>query len=206
MAITSMNFFNDVVVFFKYLSVVDLVFLVAVVILMILIITLIYFIKINNDVLGERDLFPDKPLKNEKKEDSLIKIIPEDNSPIVSEMTENTEEKYDDEEAPLLDLKSLEEKIKNNEDNERITFTEYEKDQEEKAIISYDELLNKKNKYAINYEKEEVIDDLIVKKIDLNDLENKTGEEYPSSNAKVISYQKEEEFLKALKELNSLLN
>ena len=81
----------------------------------------------------------------------------------------------------------------------------YEKDQEEKAIISYDELLQRQNKYAVNYEKEEIIDDLVVKKVDLNDLVNK-DEQVKIKEVRVISYEKEEAFLNALKELNSLLN
>ena len=77
--------------------------------------------------------------------------------------------------------------------------------QKEKAIISYDELLQRQNKYAVNYEKEEIIDDLVVKKVDLNDLVNK-DEQVKIKEVRVISYEKEEAFLNALKELNSLLN
>ena len=112
----------------------------------------------------------------------------------------------------MLDLESLTKKLKAEDENgERITCTEYEKDQEEKAIISYDELLKKHNRYTLNYEKEEIIDDLIVKKVNLNDLVNKNEEEIKveeniKEEVRVISYQKEEAFLSALKELNSLLN
>lgn len=92
------------------------------------------------------------------------------------------------------------------EDN-NITFTDYEKDQEEKAIISYDELVKKDNNYALNYEKEEFLDDLSVKKFDLDNLVNKqaTSGEKVNPSYHAISLEKEEEFLKALKQLQQAL-
>lgn len=196
-----MNLLNDIYSFFKILSFVDIVFLVAIMVLLILLVTLVYFIKINKEVFTEDDFFP--PSNNDKKEEDINKINviekKEEESPI------NLEEVYDDEEGELLDLEGLTKKLQQ-EESERVTCTEYEKDQEEKAIISYDELLQKHNKYAINYEKEEVMDDLIVKKVNLNDLVNKNSEEVIDTEVRAISYQKEEDFLRALKELNSLLN
>ena len=196
-----MEIFKDIYKFIKYLSLVDIIFLSAIIILLILIVTLVYFIRINKDVLGEDDFFPpsDKTNENEIKEENIVEKIEVKQEAIVEE--------YNDEEGELLDLESLTQKLKAEEESgERVSWTEYEKDQEEKAIISYDELLQKKNKYAINYEKEEVIDDLIVKKVNLNDLVNKNEEVEIKEEVRVISYQKEEDFLSALKELNSLLN
>ena len=198
-----MNLLNDIYTFFQILSFVDIIFLAAIITLLILIVTLIYFIKINKEVLDENDFFP--PSNNQKKEDENKKeeLIEK----IENIQTENFAfEEYNDEEGELLDLESLTQKLKNEENVERISCTEYEKDQEEKAIISYEELLQKHNRYALNYEKEEVLDDLIVKKVNLNDLVNKNEEERITSEVRVISYQKEEAFLDALKELNSLLN
>lgn len=197
-----MNLLNDIYSFFKILSFVDIVFLIAIIVLLILLVTLVYFIKINKDVLGEDDFFPPSNDDNKKEEDiNKINVIEkkEEENPI------KLDEVYDDEEGELLDLEGLTKKLQQ-EESERVTCTEYEKDQEEKAIISYDELLQKHNKYAINYEKEEVMDDLIVKKVDLNDLVNKNSEEVIETEVRAISYQKEEDFLRALKELNSLLN
>ena len=197
-----MNLLNDIYRFFEILSFVDIIFFVAIITLLILLVTLVYFIKINKDVLDEKDFFP--PNNDNKKSDkdaNKITMIEK-----VEELKkEELVEEYNDEEGELLDLESLTKKLKQ-EESERITCTEYEKDQEEKAIISYDELLQKHNKYAINYEKEEVIDDLIVKKVNLNDLVNKNAEETIETEVRAISYQKEEAFLNALKELNSLLN
>ncbi len=92
------------------------------------------------------------------------------------------------------------------EEPKTVTFTDYEKDQEEKAIISYDELLKKDNNYEINYEKEEYYDDLSVKKIDLDHLIlDKDENEKPVFTGRVISFQKEEAFLNALKQLQNSL-
>ena len=193
-----MNIFIDIYNFFSLLSFVDIVFLLAIVVLIILIVTLIYFIKINNDVFTEKDFFDPINNSDSSKENLTNNIVEVDNSV--------KEEKKEDEEPELIDLKTLTKKLKEDANNERINFTAYEKDQEEKAIISYDELIKKKNLYAINYEKEELIDDLSVKKVNLNDLVNKNEMEYIKEEVRVISYQKEEAFLNALKELNSLLN
>lgn len=201
-----MALLKDIYQFINCLSWVDIVFLLAIIALLILLVTLVYFIKINREVLGEDDFFP--PSNNDDKKELKIQ---EDNNEIITNIVEqipsqNVEEEYDDEEGELIDLETLTKKLQAEENDERITCTEYEKDQEEKAIISYEELLQKRNKYAINYEKEEVIDDLIVKKVNLNDLVNKNDQEEIKEEVRVISYQKEEDFLSALKELNSLLN
>jgi len=196
-----MDFLNDIYFFISSLSFVDVVFLLAILILLILIVTLIYFIRINKDVLEEDEFFLTK--ENENKKIDVVKSVIEQ---IEVTPTEDIIDEYNDEEGELLDLESLTKKLKAEENSDRITCTEYEKDQEEKAIISYEELLQKHNKYAINYEKEEIIDDLIVKKVNLNDLINKNEEEEIKEEVRVISYQKEEAFLNALKELNSLLN
>lgn len=82
--------------------------------------------------------------------------------------------------------------------------TDYEKDQEDKAIISYDELIKKGNYNQINYEDEKRNDDLEIKKINLENTNNFNVDEI-KTEVRVISYQKEEEFLKALKVLQASL-
>ena len=195
-----MEIFKDIYTFIGCLSLVDIVFLFAIVTLLILVVVLIYFIRINQDVFEEEQIVEtsSKPVLEE------IKEMVSEEEPLKIENHMYGE--YNDEEAELIDLESLTKKLKEEENTDRVNCTEYEKDQEEKAIISYDEILQKKNKYAINYEKEEIIDDLIVKKVNLNDLENKNKEEVINAEVRVISYQKEEAFLSALKELNSILN
>ena len=194
-------------ILYKFISCfnfVDIVFLSSLVTLLILIVILCYFIIINRGVITENDIF--SVLDNLVKEDNN-KFV---DIPIKDDMIEKTslkEEKIstDEEECELLDLKGLEEKLKKQE-SERPDCTRYELDQEEKAIISYEELLQKHNNYAVNYEKEEVLDDVIVKKVNLNDLANKNEEVKLETDIRVISYSKEEEFLNSLRELNELLN
>ena len=203
--VVNMNLFEEIGQFLSHLAFVDIVFFIAIITLLILIVTLIYFIKINRDDPGkDNDLPSGPPSQNDDKNAENS----EDLNAIVENITTNepgVNNEYDDEEGELLDLEKLTKKLQEQEDGERISCNEYEKNQEEKAIISYDELLQKHNQYALNYEKEEVVDDLVIKKVDLNDLENK-NEEAEVIGVKVISYDKEEAFLKALKELNSLLN
>jgi hypothetical protein len=197
-----LNIFKSIVDYFKFLNLVDITFLVAIITLIILIVTLIYFVKINNDVLQDSKAIIEQ-IASDDQVDNSNNIV--ENIEIKEENNDNQNE-YNDEEGALLDLDSLTEKLKNDSVNNQAGVSEYEKDQEAKAIISYDELIKNKNKYAINYENEEVMDDLVIKKVDLNDLDNKSNIEVSMDEVKVISYAKEEAFLQALKELNNLLN
>lgn len=114
-----------------------------------------------------------------------------------------TEEKDLEETQEMKIAKELRDSMKNSEPT--IKFTDYEKDQEDKAIISYDELLNKGNNYELNYEKEEMHDDLSVKKVDLDNLVNKNNNTVSNVEVRLISFQKEEAFLEALKRLQKEL-
>ena len=114
-----------------------------------------------------------------------------------------TEEKDLEETQEMKIAKELRDSMKNSEPT--IKFTDYEKDQEDKAIISYDELLNKGNNYELNYEKEEMHDDLSVKKVDLDNSVNKNNNTVSNIEVRLISFQKEEAFLEALKRLQKEL-
>ena len=114
-----------------------------------------------------------------------------------------TEEKDLEETQEMKIAKELRDSMKNSEPT--IKFTDYEKDQEDKAIISYDELLNKGNNYELNYEKEEMHDDLSVKKVYLDNLVNKNNNTVSNIEVRLISFQKEEAFLEALKRLQKEL-
>ncbi len=197
-----MKLLEDILYLINSFSMVDIIFFFAIIALLILLVTLVYFIKINKDVLDSDDLF--KHLEDDLKEDEKKETVEKAEEVKPEEPEKKEEEEFNDEEGELLDLKALTEKLQK-ENIESSSNFEYEKEQEEKAIISYDELLQKKNKYAVNYEKEEVMDDLVVKKVDLNDLVNK-NELDEVKEVRVISYEKEEAFLNALKELNKLLN
>lgn len=114
-----------------------------------------------------------------------------------------TEEKDLEETQEMKIAKELRDSMKNSEPT--IKFTDYEKDQEDKAIISYDELVNKGANYELNYETEEMHDDLSVKKVDLYNLVNKSNSTASNIEVRVISFQKEEAFLEALKRLQKEL-
>lgn len=121
----------------------------------------------------------------------------------------NDEEEYTNGDLDeTLEMKIVKEITKDiNTDNvPNIDFTEYEKDQENKAIISYEELLGKTNNYELNYEKEDVYDDLSVKKVDLDNLVSIKEEKVPKIDVRVISYGEEEAFLKTLKQLQKNLS
>ncbi|HIS87004.1 MAG TPA: hypothetical protein IAB49_02590 [Candidatus Caccenecus avistercoris] len=173
-----MQFIDDIMNFLKTLSFVDVVFFFAVLALMLLIIVLIYFIRENR---AEEEMnFPSQgnnlPPKNDNNNDEITSL---------KEITEALE----------------------NAEPSAINLNKYEEDQEEKAIISYDELLKRKNDFAINYSEEESLDDdLTVKKVDLDNLINKEVRVKPEIKVSVISYEKEEAFLEALKKLQQTLN
>ena len=118
----------------------------------------------------------------------------------------NKEEEQKEELEETAEMKIVKE-IQENMGKEEpvVNFTQYEKDQEDKAIISYDELLNKKNNYSLNYETEEVNDDISIKKVNLDDLVNHNKEVVPKIDVRVISFAKEEAFLEALKRLQKEL-
>lgn len=156
--------FNDIMLFLKDITFIDYVFFFTVVFLIVLVVSLIYFIKINEEVIENEEKFNDPDNLRE-----IAGAIKKEAKPI--------------------------------------TFTSYEQEQEDKAIISYDELLSNTGEFQLNYASEEQKGDLSVKKIDLNNLINGSSKsEPPKIEVHLISLKKEEEFLKALKELQRSLN
>lgn len=53
---------------------------------------------------------------------------------------------------------------------QKIEFSDFEKEQEENAIISYRELLNSTKNYEINYIEEKNVDGLCIKKVNSSDI------------------------------------
>ncbi len=109
----------------------------------------------------------------------------------------------------MVNLQSITKDLENKQNEKTIDFTSYEAEQEEKAIISYDELLEANKKVSINYSEEKNIDDVLVKKIDLDNtgkIELDPIKKELNSRVELVSYEHEEDFLKALKQLQSLLN
>lgn len=87
-----------------------------------------------------------------------------------------------------------------------ISFTPFEKEEEEKAIISYDELLSNTGQFELNYSNEEKNGDLLIKKVDLNNLINDKKIDAMKIDVHLMSLSREEEFLKTLKELQKILS
>ena len=185
--ISNIDFIKNIKDFVSSLTVIDVVFFFSVVLLMILVVTLLYFIKMNEDT--------------KDNEESI-----EEN--LVNNSSVNTEEiKYsDEEEGELFDLESITKALENKEPS-NIDLTAFEEEQEKDAIISYEELINKSKSGAINYKSESMLDDLLVKEVDLNNIvdESASGSEI-ISKTQVISYAQEEAFLEALKKLQQQLN
>ena len=96
----------------------------------------------------------------------------------------------------MLDLDKITANIERDYKPINIELTSYEQEQEENAVISYEELKNK----SANTTYEELDDTRGVKKIDFNkqiDLEHTQKIEVPL----LSNYEKEEAFLKALRQL-----
>lgn len=184
------NLLKDFVTFIKSLSFIDIVFIVAILGLIVLVASLIYIYKMDYAEEVVEDDLNDVDDKNIKDDDEL-------------------------------DLVKISKEI----DESRtmpITLNDYEKEQEEKAIISYDELIKTKEipLEEINYVSEENVDGLTIKSVDtlsptkpielpkIKEKYDELIEEEKQENKKniLISYEKEEEFLKALKTLDELLN
>ncbi len=104
-----------------------------------------------------------------------------------------------------LDMDILEQITKNIEDNYRpvnIKLTSYEQEQEDHAIISYEELVNN-SKTSVRYDESyEIEDEINVKKVNLSDQLSNTMRQ-PKLEVTLMSYEKEEAFLKALRQLQS---
>ena len=211
------NIFNDIISFIKSLSFVDIVFMMSIIGLIILIVTLIYIIKVNDDEDIEEIKLVDTNTSNEVKEE-----IKEEKVEVKPEVKE---EIIEDE----LDLSKITQEL--DQANPKVlALNEYEKEQEERAIISYDELLKTKDlQEEINYINEKNLGDLTVKSVDLESItrpielpkikeklievkkeeieEESVIDESPRhSKTILISYTKEEEFLRTLKTLEGLLN
>ncbi len=109
------------------------------------------------------------------------------------------------EEKSERSLKDIVDKLETDYDPKPIDLSKYEEEQENTAIISYDELV-KRASNNISYEDEydSGYDDVEVKKVDLTNTSN-TQELVDLPKAVMMRYDSEEAFLKALKVLQSNL-
>lgn len=196
---SNVNIIKNLSDFLSSLTLIDVIFFFSIILLMVLVTVLLYFIKVNEDVVEVEEETNDNTPKNEE----VLNITKE----YIDEPKEEVSY-YDDEEGELIDLKSISEALDNGEKN--IELTKFEEEQEKDAIISYDELLRKTQNTGINYKNEVMMDDLSVKEVDLENFINENKEEINNTvtkpNVQVISYYQEEAFLESLKKLEQQLN
>ena len=196
---SNVNIIKNLSDFLSSLTLIDVIFFFSIILLMVLVTVLLYFIKVNEDVVEVEEETND----NAPKTEEVLNITKE----YIDEPKEEVSY-YDDEEGELIDLKSISEALDNGEKN--IELTKFEEEQEKDAIISYDELLRKTQNTGINYKNEVMMDDLSVKEVDLENFINENKEEINNTvtkpNVQVISYYQEEAFLESLKKLEQQLN
>lgn len=179
-----MAFFKNFIEILSALTLVDFIFFSSMMLLIILVVSLIYFIKINREEMPEE-----------------IKV-PDEQQPIELEALNV----YDDENDAIIDLESISKALEERKASP-IEMTDYELEQEERAIISYDELLERSKNLSLNYEiEEEPNPEINIKKVDLENLVSKVEDNKPPLEVRVISYQKEEAFLEALKNLKEQIS
>lgn len=124
----------------------------------------------------------------------------------VSEVKEIKKEKKQKEikHTTSEDILRIVDKLQKEYKPEAIDLTSYEEEQENTAIISYDELLNKVNS-NINYDDKykNKYDDLDIKRVVSNHSD--TNEYVSLPKAVMLRYENEEDFLKTLKKLQKNL-
>lgn len=104
----------------------------------------------------------------------------------------------------MLDLEAITRNLEENYRPMNIELTNYEKEQEESAVISYEELLKKKSNDSVNYDDSFVNNSEIdVKKVDLKDSIGTQNIVNTKIEVTLFDYEKEEAFLKALRKLQS---
>lgn len=128
----------------------------------------------------------------------LIKVDEEEENEVASVITPEPEAK------PEFSLAKIVDELETNYKPEPIDLSEYEKEMEDTAIISYEELRNKTSNniyYDDNYKSG--FDDVLIQKID--NKESKTQELVNLPQAVMMSYESEEAFYSALKVLQKNL-
>ena len=105
----------------------------------------------------------------------------------------------------MIDLEAITRNLEENYQPPVIELTNYEREQEESAVISYDELLKRKTSNVVNYDDSFVNDTIVdVKKIDLRENNEQSSTMINTKiEVRLFDYEKEEAFLKALRQLQS---
>lgn len=182
-----MSIYNSIVRFISSLSTFDIIFFCAIILLIILVIAMLYIVDQNEA--AQFQVLERKPESNLEPDINYEKIA-EDTSSMNDNLDLSEVTKALGEASPI-----------------NIDMNKYEIEQEEKAIISYEELLENTGSFKMNYEDEQEQDGISVKKVDLSNIAT-IDHDLPLDNEKVqvISYAKEEAFLIALKQLQQQLN
>ena len=107
-----------------------------------------------------------------------------------------------------FDIEAVTKAIEKDYKPETIRLTSYEEEQENNAVISYEELIKNKDKISVSYDDEYEFEEptLSVKKFDLTNTSETPVIDESKLKVQLMSYEKEEEFLKALKDLQSNLS
>ena len=189
------NIFTDIISFFKSLSFVDIVFMMSIIGLIVLIVTLIYIIKVNDEEEIDNTKIDEQPqdileeINKEQPKDILEEIKAEESK------TEEPKKEIIEEE---LDLSKITQELDHS-SPKAIALNDYEREQEERAIISYDELLKTKDlQEEINYINEQNLGDLTVKSVDLDSITRPI--ELPKIREKIVEQKIEEEPKEEIKE------
>lgn len=119
--------------------------------------------------------------------------------------TYDMEVEEENEENDMLDLKAITKQLEQAPREVNIELTPYELEQEQKAIISYDELVKSCNSMKLNYQEEENKSGVSVKQVDLKNIAV-PDENSHDSDVNLFNYEKEEAFLEALKNLKNMLS
>ena len=154
----------------------------------------------------------------------MIYLVYSQNKQLTQELMLRDKKEREEKKNQELDLKSLTKELEIAPKERNIELTKYEEEQEEKAIISYEELVHANQNLDINYSDTDELDNIIVKKVDLentgkiniNEINAAIEAEKEQQPVKIEStepldvppatYDHEEEFLKNLKQLQSSIN
>lgn len=183
----------------------DSVFVVLVIILVAISVAMFYLIYSQNKEMKvlakqnrQKNYETKKVFESEELPDegpNLVKVT-DDKIPDKLEYTKALWQKDD------FDLLSVSQELETMPRERKVNMTPYEEEQEEKAIISYDELVNQRNEdinYSNEYKKNE--NDILVKQVDLDKTKKVDLSEIDNKD-----YKHEEEFLKSLKDLQEVLD
>lgn len=188
----------------------DSVFLILVIILVAISAAMFYLIYSQNKEMKElarKNSLNDRDSTKVEKEEEL----PEEGPELVKLTDEKIPDKLEYTQALWqkddFDLLSVSHELESLPRERKVSLTPYEEEQEEKAIISYDELVNRKNEnISYNNEFRTADNDILVKQVDLDKTQKVDLESSNDICEKDKDYKHEEEFLKSLKDLQKVLN